>query len=65
MRSGELLGPMSNEWAAGTIADALSEHFGLRPYGIGIARRAWVTPANVVNTWKVEQVLRWAAGHAA
>jgi len=40
------------------------EHFGLRPYGIGIARRAWVTPANVVNTWKVEQVLRWAAGHA-
>jgi DNA polymerase (family 10) len=40
------------------------EHFGLRPYGIGIARRAWVTPANVVNTWRVEQVLRWAAGHA-
>ncbi len=40
------------------------EHFGLRPYGIGIARRAWVTRANVVNAWGVEQVLRWAAGHA-
>jgi DNA polymerase (family 10) len=39
------------------------EHFGLRPYGIGIARRAWVTPANVVNAWDVEQVLRWAGGH--
>lgn len=40
------------------------EHFGLREYGLGIARRAWVTPANVVNAWPVEQVLRWAAGHA-
>jgi len=40
------------------------EHFGLRSYGIGIARRAWVTRANVVNAWEVEQVLRWAAGHA-
>jgi DNA polymerase (family 10) len=40
------------------------EHFGLRQFGIGVARRAWVTPANVVNTWEVEQVLRWAGGHA-
>jgi DNA polymerase-3 subunit epsilon len=30
LRSGELLGPLSNEWAATTIADALSEYFGLR-----------------------------------
>lgn len=30
LRSGELLGPLSNEWAATTIADALSEFFGLR-----------------------------------
>jgi DNA polymerase (family 10) len=40
------------------------EHFALRAYGIGIARRGWVTPANVVNTWDVGQVLRWARGHA-
>ena len=40
------------------------EHFGLREYGIGIARRAWVTPANVVNAWSVDQVQRWASGHA-
>lgn len=30
LRSGELLGPLSNEWAATTIAQALSEFFGLR-----------------------------------
>ena len=40
------------------------EHFSLREYGLGIARRAWVTPANVVNAWPVEQVLLWAGGHA-
>lgn len=40
------------------------EHFDLRPYGIGVARRGWVTPANVVNTWPVDLVLRWARGHA-
>lgn len=40
------------------------EHFALRVYGIGIARRGWVTPANVVNTWEVGQVLRWARGHS-
>jgi DNA polymerase (family X) len=39
-------------------------HLGLRPYGIGIARRGWVSPANVVNTWEADQVLRWAQGHA-
>ncbi|MCX6071903.1 MAG: DNA polymerase/3'-5' exonuclease PolX [Chloroflexi bacterium] len=40
------------------------EHFALRAYGIGIARRGWVTLANVVNSWDVDQVLRWARGHA-
>ncbi|MRS11446.1 MAG: hypothetical protein EG823_00015 [Actinobacteria bacterium] len=30
LRSGELIGPLANEWAAATIADAVSEHFGLR-----------------------------------
>jgi DNA polymerase (family 10) len=41
------------------------EHFALREYGLGIARRAWVTRSNVVNAWPVEQVLRWAKGHSA
>ncbi|MDZ4180680.1 MAG: exonuclease domain-containing protein [Coriobacteriia bacterium] len=30
LKSGQLLGPMANEWATETVADALSQHFGLR-----------------------------------
>jgi len=30
LRSGQLIGPLGNEWAASTIADAVSEYFGLR-----------------------------------
>lgn len=30
LRSGELLGPLGNEWAAALIADVISQHFGLR-----------------------------------
>ena len=41
------------------------EHYALREFGLGVARRAWVTRANVVNAWPVEDVLRWAQGHAA
>lgn len=29
-RSGELIGPLGNEWAAALIAEVVSEHFGLR-----------------------------------
>jgi DNA polymerase (family 10) len=29
-------------------------------FGIGVARRAWVTAANVLNTWKLEELLKWA-----
>lgn len=28
-------------------------------YGVGIARRAWVEPQNVVNTWPLEELLAW------
>lgn len=30
LRGGELLGPLSNEWATETVADAICEYFGLR-----------------------------------
>jgi DNA polymerase (family X) len=30
------------------------------PYGISVARRAWVTPAQVLNTREVDAVLAWA-----
>ncbi len=30
LRTGELVGPLGNEWAAAIVADIVSEHFGLR-----------------------------------
>lgn len=35
------------------------EDFGLRPYGLGTARRAWVPPAAVVNTWELGLLQDW------
>ena len=35
--------------------------FGLRRYGIGIARRGWATTQSVVNTWPVEELLEHVA----
>ncbi|MCL4507668.1 MAG: DNA polymerase/3'-5' exonuclease PolX [Chloroflexi bacterium] len=29
-------------------------------YGLGIARRAWVTPDVVINTWPLKKLLAWA-----
>ena len=28
-------------------------------YGVGVARRAWVTPERVVNTWPLDELLAW------
>jgi DNA polymerase (family 10) len=28
-------------------------------YGVSVARRAWVNPAGVINTWPPEQLLAW------
>ena len=30
-------------------------------YGIGIARRAWVEPQQVINTWPLDELLQWLA----
>lgn len=38
-------------------SDALS----LVRYGIGIARRAWIEPYQVVNTWPLDDLLAWLA----
>jgi DNA polymerase (family 10) len=37
--------------------------FQLRRYGIGIGRRAWLTPESTINTWKVERFLDWLQTH--
>jgi len=40
-------------------------NFDLAHFGVGIARRAWVTPDKVINTWPAEKLLHWldARGH--
>jgi DNA polymerase (family 10) len=38
------------------------EHFDLRVYGVGVARRAWLGPEQVVNTWPVDRLLSWLRG---
>jgi DNA polymerase (family 10) len=35
------------------------DHLAFREYGIGLARRAWVEPESVVNTWPTERLLTW------
>ena len=30
-------------------------------YGLSVARRAWVTPETVINTWPLDKLLAWAA----
>ncbi len=35
------------------------QDFSLRPFGVGIARRGWVPPAAVVNTWPLDHLLDW------
>jgi len=37
-----------------------TQHFQLRKYGIGIARRAWVTSESVINCWDSDQFLEWS-----
>jgi DNA polymerase (family 10) len=35
------------------------DHFLLRKYGLGIARRAWVTSESVMNAWDSDRFLNW------
>jgi DNA polymerase (family X) len=30
-----------------------------RRYGVGVARRAWLSPAQIANTWPLEKLLAW------
>jgi DNA polymerase (family 10) len=40
--------------------DAHSEsHFDVLPYGVAIARRAWVEPKDVINCWSTKKLLDW------
>ncbi len=35
-------------------------HFQFLEIGIGTARRAWVKKEDVINTWEVAKLLKWA-----
>jgi DNA polymerase (family 10) len=35
------------------------DQLSLREYGVGVARRAWIGPESIVNTWPTEQLLDW------
>jgi DNA polymerase (family X) len=39
--------------------------FEVLPYGIGTARRAWLSPQQVINTWPQEQFLAWVRARGA
>jgi DNA polymerase (family 10) len=36
--------------------------FELMPYGVATAQRGWAKAGDVVNTWRVEELLRYVAG---
>ncbi len=38
------------------------EEFDFMPYGIAVARRAWLVADNVVNTWPLDLILAWVRG---
>ena len=35
------------------------DHMDLLHYGVNYARRAWIRPENVINTWSLDQLLAW------
>jgi DNA polymerase (family 10) len=37
------------------------DHFAFRRYGLGLARRAWLSPAAVLNTWPIGDLESWLA----
>jgi DNA polymerase (family 10) len=37
------------------------DQFDLLKYGVSVARRAWVNPQQMINTWEPEQLLSWLA----
>jgi DNA polymerase (family 10) len=39
--------------------------FAVLPYGIGTARRAWLSPEQVINTWPQERFLAWVRARGA
>lgn len=41
------------------------DHLDWMQYGVAIARRAWLEPQHVINTWETEKLLQWLANRKA
>ncbi len=55
---------MANEAGVLLTIDSDAHHpdsLALVRYGVGVARRAWVEPQQVVNTWTLDELLAWLA----
>lgn len=39
----------------------VGEGFAVLPFGVGTARRAWLTAEQVINTWSTERFLNWVS----
>jgi DNA polymerase (family 10) len=50
--------------AIGTDAHVL-DHLACMELGVAVARRAWIGPDEVVNSWPAQRLLAWAAGERA
>jgi len=57
-RAAQLGIPLTIDTDAHSPAD-----FDLLPFGVATARRAWLEPAQVINTWAPERVLDWLKSH--
>jgi DNA polymerase (family 10) len=51
-------------FAVSTDAHA-PEQFDFAHFGVAVARRAWIPPERVVNTWEADRLLEWARGKPA
>jgi DNA polymerase (family 10) len=41
------------------------EQFDFAHFGVSVAKRAWIPPERVVNTWEVDRLLKWAREKSA
>jgi DNA polymerase (family 10) len=53
-RAAEMGIPLTIDTDAHSPAD-----FDLLEFGVSVARRAWVEPEKVINTWSVEKITAW------
>jgi len=61
---GRLAGEMGVRIAVNSDAHS-ANGLGVMPFGVGTARRAWLSAEQVINTWSAEALLEWTQRKAA